>query len=733
MFVVAAGVAAGLVVSSHARAQCVSNGGNYVITQSTGAIDPGTADVGNHVDDAPETTITLPFTWSFYGTPYTQVQLDSNGQMTFGATGGSTAFGNACPPTTTFTGPTMMPYWDDLRTDNPSTITAITPGIYTSVSGVAPNRIFNIEWKAVYFATPTAYLDMEVRLYENLTRFDFVYGDSTSGGSGGTIGCQQAGAAGSRFTQFACNTAAYNFPAAGTVLTFDCQVTPVPSCSLAATPASVAIGDPVTVRATIIPGTPPSPPYTFNVDASQLNAGTVQLFDDGNPAHGDAVAGDGVYSNIVTVGAGTTNGVKTLTSTVTDSAVPAQSSACATTVTANTVAMAATGTATPATGIPPGGGTLLVVNVTPATGPTSTNIQVHADLTNIGGSASQILYDDGTHGDATANDNHYSFSATVGSIAGNYNLPFTVTDAQSRTASGTIFVGVYDANAVWDETINGGGDTGDTLAGAQTVNRPTPHAIQITGSMGAANDADIYLIHICEPANFIATTAGGTTIDTQLFLFDTTGHGVVHDDDDWVTGTLQSRITSQFVSSHPAGDYYLAITGYNQDPYDAGGNLIWNNTCPLPTGGYQCERVPDGPGAANAFDHWVAGTTYTGNYTILLGGVSGASCGPLTGRCCTNNTCHVTTQAACTGTWTAGAGCVAPGSPGACPALCGSSDFNCDGDTGTDADIEAFFACLSGTCPPLPCISSADFNGDGDTGTDADIEAFFRVLSGGAC
>ncbi len=64
---------------------------------------------------------------------------------------------------------------------------------------------------------------------------------------------------------------------------------------------------------------------------------------------------------------------------------------------------------------------------------------------------------------------------------------------------------------------------------------------------------------------------------------------------------------------------------------------------------------------------------------------------------------------------------------------CGTADFNCDGDIGTDADINAFFACLSGTCPPPPCPNSADFNGDGDVGTDADIEAFFRVLSGGSC
>src|SRR5256885_11981403 len=39
---------------------------------------------------------------------------------------------------------------------------------------------------------------------------------------------------------------------------------------------------------------------------------------------------------------------------------------------------------------------------------------------------------------------------------------------------------------------------------------------------------------------------------------------------------------------------------------------------------------------------------------------------------------------------------------------CGSADFNCDGDVGTDADIEAFFACLAGNCPASPCLNIAD-------------------------
>jgi hypothetical protein len=65
--------------------------------------------------------------------------------------------------------------------------------------------------------------------------------------------------------------------------------------------------------------------------------------------------------------------------------------------------------------------------------------------------------------------------------------------------------------------------------------------------------------------------------------------------------------------------------------------------------------------------------------------------------------------------------------------VCGTSDFNGDGDFGTDADIEAFFACIRGECCATCFGGGADFNGDGDIGTDADIEAFYRVLAGIAC
>jgi endonuclease G, mitochondrial len=102
--------------------------------------------------------------------------------------------------------------------------------------------------------------------------------------------------------------------------------------------------------------------------------------------------------------------------------------------------LAGFGAASPSS-VAPGGLTLLTVSVIPASGPPpSTGITVKADLTNIGGSATQQLFDDGTNGDATAGDNVFSYFAaipatTAGGIKSN---TISIADAQGHTASTTI-------------------------------------------------------------------------------------------------------------------------------------------------------------------------------------------------------------------------------------------------------------------------------------------------------
>ncbi len=80
--------------------------------------------------------------------------------------------------------------------------------------------------------------------------------------------------------------------------------------------------------------------------------------------------------------------------------------------------------------------TLLTVAVTPGADPISTGLDVACDLTAIGDSAAQALFDDGTNGDLTSGDNTFSFLASVTSstTTGAKVLPCTVSDDQSRTA-----------------------------------------------------------------------------------------------------------------------------------------------------------------------------------------------------------------------------------------------------------------------------------------------------------
>src|SRR5207248_1515872 len=129
------------------------------IQTGQGSIVPGTTDIGNHGDDT-VTTIALPFPFTLYDQTFTSVNLSSNGNAQFTTT--DTAFTNVCLP---WTGHdyTIFPYWDDLYTVNSGF------GIYTSISGTAPNRIFNIEWRAQYFPGSGSG-NFELRLDEGQTR-----------------------------------------------------------------------------------------------------------------------------------------------------------------------------------------------------------------------------------------------------------------------------------------------------------------------------------------------------------------------------------------------------------------------------------------------------------------------------------------------------------------------------------------------------------------------------------
>jgi hypothetical protein len=193
------------------------------------------------------------------------------------------------------------------------------------------------------------------------------------------------------------------------------------------------------------------------------------------------------------------------------------------------------------------------------------------------------------------------------------------------------------------------------------------------------------------------------------------------------------------INAFASGSWPLSYQWQREDPQNPGAWIDLTDDCmnfppsdvyPWAFEGTRTRqlRVGTGEGGGGRGGHYrVVVTNPCGSVTsdpATVTFVSGACCMPF-------GVCSVMYQGDCA---TAGGSWGGPGSDCAtgCRA-CGSADFNCDGDIGTDADIEGFFACLAGNCPSQPCTNSADFNGDGDVGTDADIEAFFRVLAGGNC
>ena len=175
-----------------------------LLSQIGGNIVPGTTDSGNHGDNQ-VTNIPLPFSYTLYDQTFNSINVSSNGNAQFTTT--DTAFTNVCPlPWTSsqlhhlpLLGLTSAP----MQTADARLSLVATCGVFTSVSGTAPNRIFNIEWRTVYFADPTTTANYELRLYEGEpSRFDVVWGAVASGNTSATAGVQRDN---TFLTQYFCN------------------------------------------------------------------------------------------------------------------------------------------------------------------------------------------------------------------------------------------------------------------------------------------------------------------------------------------------------------------------------------------------------------------------------------------------------------------------------------------------------------------------------------------------
>jgi len=294
-------ILAAAAIAAPASAQCTG----FTLTQSAGAIVPGTANIGNSGDDV-VTNITLPFAVTLYGAAYTSAAASSNGNLQFGS--GSSAYNNDCLPNAAF-GVALLPHWDDLRTDGPG------EGIFTSISGVAPNRVFNIEWRTSYFSGGGS-ANFEIRLFEDQSHVEFSYGEVAGGGSGATVGAQHTIFPA---TQFQCNAGGLT---AGLLVNLACTTGPIPPAGNGtATPSTVnncESGSATLLMVTVASGfNPPSTGLAVTGNLTSIGGSSTQsFFNDGT--HGDANPGDGVFTFQAAVPSSVTTGNKSFPFTVTD-------------------------------------------------------------------------------------------------------------------------------------------------------------------------------------------------------------------------------------------------------------------------------------------------------------------------------------------------------------------------------------------------------------------------------
>jgi hypothetical protein len=240
--------------------------GQYTITPGADTIVPGTTDIGNHCDDC-DTAVSLPFPFQLYDQTYTSVNVSSNGRLDFVVPNEPGGNITSCLPAPPNVGPydyTIFGAWQNMRTvlglSGCSNFPNNTCGIFTSITGSAPDRIFNIEWRAVVVGNNASAVNFEVRLYENPNenlRFDVVYGAiNTNGASQQWVGGAQGNSEAGFFTQDFCGA----IPPMNVSRTYEippCSPTPTPTPT--ATPTATPTPTPIRVTPTPRPRPTPHP------------------------------------------------------------------------------------------------------------------------------------------------------------------------------------------------------------------------------------------------------------------------------------------------------------------------------------------------------------------------------------------------------------------------------------------------------------------------------------------
>ncbi|MFQ5490325.1 MAG: hypothetical protein ACE5GE_06340 [Phycisphaerae bacterium] len=272
------------------------------------------------------------------------------------------------------------------------------------------------------------------------------------------------------------------------------------------------------------------------------------------------------------------------------------------------------------------------------------------------------------------------------------------------------------------------------LPGTAQVPTPIPPApagvtplTTITGVLMPAGEVapfpfvDMYMICIDSPAAFSACTCAGPGCgpgafapfftDTELWLFDAAGLGILANDDHpsvpcfpFLHAAITGPATDLTGAMVPApGIYYLAITSYPNAPTSAGGPVF---AIPPP---FTEISGPDGIGGALPVTGWGPGPlSLAPTYTISLTGVSYP-----TGACCMPDaSCAILSPRDCATAGGTFMGKGVPCTPSPCASACCAGDGSCtiaDETTCTSGGgvyVPLTPACLPGACLAACCLES---------------------------
>lgn len=150
-----------------------------------------TAVISANTSNAISSRITLPFNFTFDGTPYTHLIACSDGWVKLGNSSmtATASFNNNLNDVNDR--PKLAPFWEEMNIPS-----GAGQGVFAFTAGTSPSRMFVIEWTVAIVKNGTGRGTFQLVLHENSNHIEFIYNNMVRNGSNQFFNSYSAGIAG---------------------------------------------------------------------------------------------------------------------------------------------------------------------------------------------------------------------------------------------------------------------------------------------------------------------------------------------------------------------------------------------------------------------------------------------------------------------------------------------------------------------------------------------------------